>query len=343
MTYAIILLLTVAVIGYGVYVLFPQAMKPSGKGTKRWAYLFGGTLFAELMLFVVAPVVGWWMPPYRSTYGGDIDLLFYVILAVTGVTFIGVSIVFVYVLFKYPADPARRAIYTHGDHKLEMIWTAAPGVLLFLLAIGQIPAWVKVKIQNLDDTSAAQSIQMEVTARQWEWRVRYPSASHLEEWRKQSGAAMHDVRTRLAPRPDDVRLVNEVHAVKGQRMLIYLKTQDVIHSFFLPHMRLKQDALPGKTILVWFEPIDANCEKVGDQWVDGRRHDPQKGWVEDPGFVWELACAEYCGSRHSMMRGKLFVHETRDDFEAWLKAAETKQQARMPETPIKPAVPGGAN
>jgi cytochrome c oxidase subunit 2 len=340
MTYAIILLLTVAVIGYGVYVLFPQALKPSGRRTKRWAYLFGAMLFAELMLFVVAPVFGWWMPPYRSTYGGDVDLLFYVILAVTGVAFIGVSIVFVYVLFKYPADPARRAIYTHGDHKLEMLWTAIPGVMLFLLAIGQIPAWVKVKIQNLDDTSAAQSMQMEVTARQWEWRVRYPSPSHMEEWRKQSGAAMKDVHMRLAPRPDDVRLVNEVHAIKGQRMLIYLKTQDVIHSFFLPHMRLKQDALPGKTILVWFEPIDANCEKVGDVWRDGRRKG-DKGWVDDPGFVWELACAEYCGSRHSMMRGKLFVHETREDFEDWLKSAAARQQQRMPET-TKPPVPGGS-
>ena len=109
-------------------------------------------------------------------------------------------------------------------------------------------------------------------------------------------------------------------------MLIYLKTQDVIHSFFLPHMRLKQDALPGKTILVWFEPIDANCEKVGDVWRDGRRKDERKGWVDDPAFVWELACAEYCGSRHSLMRGKLFVHPTKDDFLAWLRVQQKDYQ-----------------
>src|SRR5262245_38884570 len=286
MTYAIIGLLTVAVIVYGVYVLFPQALKPSPGRTKRWAYLFGGMLFAELMLFVVAPVFGWWMPPYRSTYGGDVDLLFYIILAVTGVTFIAVSVVFVYLLFKYPAEPGRRAIYTHGNHKLEMLWTAIPGVLLFLLAIGQIPAWIKVKIPALDETAAAQSMQMEVSARQWEWRVRYPSSKHMEEWRTKSGSALDDLHHRLSQRPDDVRLVNEVQAVKNQRMLIYLKTQDVLHSFFLPHMRLKQDALPGKTILVWFEPTDANCERVGDVWRDGRRKDAQKGWVDDPGFVW---------------------------------------------------------
>lgn len=338
MTYVIISLLTLAVMGYGVYVLFPQAMRSTGRRTKRWAYLFGVTLFAEFMLFVIAPVMGWWMPPYRSTYGGDVDLLFYIILVVTGVTFIAVSVVFVYCLFKYPADPARRAIYTHGDHKLEVLWTAIPAVMLFLLAIGQIPAWVKVKIQNLDDNSAAQSMQIEVTARQWEWRVRYPSPARMEDWRKSSGAAMNDVKHRLTPKPDDIRLVNEVHAVKNQRMLIYLKTQDVLHSFFLPHMRLKQDALPGKTILVWFEPTDANCEKVGDQWRDGRRYDEaKKAWVDDPGYVWELACAEYCGSRHSLMRGKLYVHETREDFDEWLKMAERNNRKTTPDGAAAPA------
>jgi len=324
MKIAIILLLALAVVGYGFYVLVPQAVKPSGKGTKRWAYLFGAIMLAEVLLFVVSPMLGWWLPPAKSTYAWDIDLLFYVILFVTGITFVGVGIVFTYVLFKFPNDPNRRALYTHGNLKLELIWTAVPGVLLFLLAVGQIPAWSKIKLRDMTQDNAAEAIQLEVTARQWEWRVRYPGPERMAEWDKDNQAAMRDLRMKLPPRPDDVRLVNELHAVKGQRTLIHLKTQDVLHSFFLPQMRLKQDAMPGRTLLIWFEPTDANCERVGDDWKDGRRRDTKKGWVDDPTYIWELACTEFCGSRHSLMRGKLYVHEDRSDFEAWLNVASAR-------------------
>lgn len=323
----ILLIGITAVIGYGIYVLVPAAFKPSGNGGhKRWAYLFGAMLLAEVLLFAVAPIFKWWMPAGMSTYADSIDLLFYVILAVTGVTFIAVGIVFTYVLLAYPSGVGRRSIYTHGNHTLEMIWTAAPGVLLFFLAIGQIPAWKDVKLQQYDENNAVGAMQIEVSARQWEWRVRYAGPEVTKEWRTSGKAVLRDLRTKMAPRPDDLRTVNEVHCVKGQRLLIHLKTQDVLHSFFLPHMRLKQDAVPGKTILIWFEPIEANCEKSGDTWIDGRRHDPAKGWVEDKDYIWELACAEYCGSRHSLMRGKVFVHETQADFDDWLQTASEQQR-----------------
>src|SRR5262249_33946510 len=153
-------------------------------------------------------------------------------------TFIGVGAVFLYVLYRFPSGTGRRALYTHGNHRLEMIWTAVPGLLLLLLAIRQIPAWARVKLQNVDEETASKSLQLEVTARQWEWRIRYPGPDHVAEWRRDDHAALRDLRNRMSPRPDDVRLVNEVHCVKDQRVLIHLKTLDVIHSFFLPHMRL---------------------------------------------------------------------------------------------------------
>src|SRR5437764_670093 len=145
MTFAIFAALTLAAAGFGLYVLFPAAFRPSATGHKRWGYLFGTVLLAEAGLFVIAPVLNWWLPPSVSTYSPDIDFLFYAILGVTGVTFIGVSAVFVYTLFKYPIDPARKSMYTHGSHKLEMIWTGVPAGVLLLLAVVQIPAWLKVK------------------------------------------------------------------------------------------------------------------------------------------------------------------------------------------------------
>jgi len=336
---ALIGILAVAAAGYGVYVLVPTLLRP------RWAYLFGAVLALELALFVVAPFVGWWLPRGVSTYSGAVDALFYGILAVTGVTFIGVSIVFTIILFRFTADPERRSVYTHGSHKLEMIWTAVPAGILVILSIVQIPAWLKVK--NTDWLKQAitkgrteddkRFLQIEVTARQWEWRIRYPSTKHYDEW-KTPKSALDDVRLKLPPRPDDLRFVNEIHCAKGQKVLIHLKTQDVIHSLYLPQMRLKQDALPGKTIPVWFEATEANCFKEGNEWKTGFRYDDAaQQWKKDNDFQWEFACAEFCGARHSLMRGKVYVHATEEDFLDWLKTVEQAQGAMTEPAPAAPS------
>lgn len=337
--FVVFLVATLAVVGYGLYLLFPAAFKPSGQpgGRKRWAWLFGIVLTLEALAFVVAPIVKLWLPKSVSTFSGSVDALFYIILAVTGVTFIAVSAVFTYALFKFGHDENRRSVYTHGNHKLEMVWSAVPGVLLILLGVGQIPAWLEIKNMTwlkyqLDpDAKQERFLQMEVAARQWEWRVRYASAAHMGEWTDHT-AALRDVRSKMAQRPDDLRLPNEIHCVKGQKVLIHLKTQDVIHSLFLPQLRLKQDALPGKTIPVWFEATEANCTFQGGEWSTGYRKDEQKGlWVKDSDYLWEIACAEFCGSRHSLMRGKLFVHETQEDFESWLKKVEAASRQATPD------------
>ncbi len=330
MKYAIFAALTLAAAGFGLYVLFPAAFKPSpGGGRKRWAYLFAAVLIGEMLISALAPLVGWWLPKSVSSYSGGIDMLFYAILAVTGVTFVGVSAVFIYALFKFPHQDGRRALYTHGNHKLELIWSSVPGVILLVLAIVQIPAWLNVKAAA-EQSNEGNYLQVEVTARQWEWRMRYPSSEHLKEW-TDPAAAKKDFRMKLPPRPDDVRRVNEIHCVKGKKMLVHLKTQDVIHSFFLPQLRLKQDALPGKTIPVWFLVTEANCVKENGVWQDGMRYDEEKQtWAKEPRNIWELACAEYCGAGHWLMRGKLFVHPTQEDFEDWLTTVEAEQKRVIP-------------
>ncbi len=299
--------------------------------------MFGVILALEALAFVVAPMAKLWLPMGVSTYSGGVDSLFYIILAVIGVTFIGVSAVFTYALFKFGHDANRRAIYTHGNHKLEMVWSAVPGVLLILLGVGQIPAWLQIKnlswLKYQMDPGAKQErfLQLEVAARQWQWRVRYASVEHMKEWQDHT-VALRDVRSKMPPRPDDIRMPNEIHCVKGQKVLIHLKTQDVIHSLFLPQLRLKQDALPGKTIPIWFEATESNCAFRDGAWQNGYHKDETKGtWVKDHDYIWEMACAEYCGSRHSLMRGKLFVHDTQEDFDNWLNSVETASRAATPD------------
>lgn len=303
---------------------------------RYWSVLFGAVMAACMLLFFVAPLVGWWLPKNVSTFGGGIDTLFYVILAVTGFFFVLTEAILVYALYKFTYQPGHKAAYTHGHHKLEIIWTLVPGVLLFLLAVVQINVWADVKFQSRMPKAEDAAVQFEVTARQWEWRVRYPSVARMESWAKNPALARDFAQN---PHTDDVRLVNEIHCFKGTKesasVLVQLKTQDVLHSFFLPNLRLKQDALPGKTIPVWFAVVEANVEPRTDpvtnqkKWVE-KGYDAATGKAADPDMVWELACAEFCGVRHSLMRGKLYVHETKEDFLDWLRTAEAEGKRTQP-------------
>jgi cytochrome c oxidase subunit 2 len=304
-----------------------------------WSILFGATMTGALLLFVVAPFVGWWLPKNVATFGSGIDWLFYLILFITGFFFILTELLLVYFLFRYTGAPGRRGLYTHGHHKLELFWSIVPGVILLVLAIVQINVWAEVKFQKNMPRPDGKTQQMEVTAKQWEWRIRYPNSARMASWEKEPTRALDFGQT---PHVDDVHLANEVHVwtdskdPNGSKVLVHLKTRDVIHSFFLPNLRLKQDALPGKTIPVWFAATDYNCERQPDpahpgsyRWVE-IGYDPKTGKASDPSMIWELACAEFCGTRHSMMRGKLYVHKNKNDFLDWLKQAESQQDQHQP-------------
>jgi cytochrome c oxidase subunit 2 len=113
---------------------------------------------------------------------------------------------------------------------------------------------------------------------------------------------------------------------------MYLKSRDVIHSVFFPNIRLKQDIMPGRTIPSWFEAIESNTKMVevdGKKvWEDGWRLDGTN-WVKDKNSIFDLVCTQYCGTRHSLMRGKLYVHDTKEDFLAWLTNANELQNIRQ--------------
>jgi cytochrome c oxidase subunit II len=286
-----------------------------------WGYLFAVVLIAAFALTAVAPFLGWWLPRGVSTYSGQIDTLFYWILGVTAFFFVLTEAVLVYNMVRFAGDAARKAEFSHGNHRLEMAWTVVPGIILFLLAVLQINVWADIKypthMAKMVEDNPSQILPIEVTTRQWEFRVRYPSPEHLATWSNKE-VAKKEYQARLPERRDDVFGVNDVHTWMGQKTVIFLRTRDVGHAFFVPVLRVKQDSMPGRTIPLWFEATDSNTEKVGDRWVSKRGADKK----EDPAYVWDLVCTQYCGSRHSMMRGYIYVHPDREDFLAWLKTQQ---------------------
>ena len=237
------------------------------------------------LLFLAVPVLGvwtfvkaedWglWFPPIVSSYGGDIDHLFYVILWMVTVTFVGTEMLLVWFVFRYSKKDATRATYTHGNHTLELVWTAIPAMLLIFVAFSQMEAWSDVKLNFPEDGPyTVEEPLMEVYASQFDWRVRYPDAQGNFE-----GADVIEV-------PFDITVPADT------KVVFRLRSRDVLHSFFVPVFRLKQDAVPGMAIPVWFE-------------------------ATEPG-TYDLICAELCGWGHYKMSGRIHVLP-KDQFDSWL-------------------------
>ncbi len=213
--------------------------------------------------------MNWLLDPSVSTIGPDIDRLYYIILVITGVVFVLTEFLLFYFLFKYRKKEGRKAEYIHGSTKAEVIWTAIPFVIVVALGLMSVPVWDRIKQPTSFPDPALEII---VSARQFEWDAIYPGAD---------GELGTD---------QDFTVLNRVHVPVNQPILIHLEAEDVIHSFFVPDFRLKQDAVPGMTIPVWFE-------------------------VTEPG-EYILGCAELCGIGHYRMDGMVVVH-TEEEFEQW--------------------------
>ena len=208
-----------------------------------------------------------WLPEDVSTFGQEIDSLFYLIYYITAVTFIVVTVLMVVFLIKYRDQGGRRATYSHGNTTLEIIWTIIPAAILIVLAFMSASTWAKVKRHAPDS-----DFELQVTAKQFNWEVVYPGED------------------RKFDTPDDVKFDNDLHVPVNKVVRVYLGSKDVIHSFYLPNLRLRQDAVPGRTILVWFE-------------------------ATKPG-KYELPCSQLCGFGHSGMKGWLYVH-TPEEYTKW--------------------------
>jgi cytochrome c oxidase subunit 2 len=297
-----------------------------------WALFFIG--FALLAVWVTwkAPDWNWWFPTSvnpdgtsEAPLGRRIDDLFYMILYIVSFTFIGTQAALGYVLWvgaKAPEEDLdadgtpRKAWFTHGSHSLEVMWTIVPAVVLLFIALYQMEVWAEFRIRDSFPAGIQQTVARlgidpnvtikrqvgeteqevklyrdvvaEVTARQFEWRIRYPGFGP-------DGKLQPLMPT---PQPTDLYTVNDLHIPSGSPVLIELKTQDVQHSFFVPELRVKQDAVPGLVIPVWMQA--------------------------DKSAAYSLTCAELCGWGHYKMKARV-VAEPAEAFLDYLRRLAQEQ------------------
>lgn len=206
----------------------------------------------------------------------EIDGLFWYSTAWTasvGLIVVGILAVF---LVRYRQQKGRFAFYTHGNTKGALTLTLLLAALVFLLldvnlAYQDHRVW---KSMFGRPPSSAEALKVQIMPEQFAWNIRYAGADD------QFGTA------------DDIVTMNELQVVENRPVIVQLSSKDVIHSFFLPNLRIKQDSVPGMVTSLYFIP-----EKTGS---------------------FNIACAEHCGLGHYRMKGVMTV-TTAEEFAAWLE------------------------
>jgi len=239
-----------------------------------------------------------WLPAQASNFAPRIDGMFWAIMIITAIPFFIVEIGVPVFVVKYRGRPGQKGHYTHGNTKAEMIWTAIPAVTMVALGLISNSFWVQIKGRN---SVPADAYPIGVHAKQFEWWITYPGPDG------RLGRTNPDSMSKSNPTgldhsdpdsKDDIVVRNQLHLPAGRPIVAYLSSEDVIHSFYVPEFRVRQDVVPGLSIKSWFIAT-----------VPGE---------------YEIACSQLCGMGHYKMRARVFVH-TQADYDAWVQQHEAGQ------------------
>lgn len=197
-----------------------------------------------------------------SRYAGQWDRLFFTLLAVSGliVVIVLICVIGFSIRYRKGSTASRRRLPDRLRNEIEIGWTAATAAVFFMIF------WWAAATQLVQIVPPEHPLEIHVLAKQWMWKVQQPNG---------------------------VREINELHAPVDRNVELVMTSEDVIHSMFLPSLRLKQDVLPGRYTYLWFK-------------------------AEKPG-TYHLLCAEFCGTEHSRMLGRL-VLMTADQYARWSEA-----------------------
>ena len=252
------------------------------------------------------------LPPLAAAHGGQIDNLIGWIHIFMLILFVGWGgfILYAIVRFRKSRNPVAdyRGVTSHRSTYLEVGVAVVEAVLLIGFAI---PLWA-TRVEALPPENEALVVQ--VTGEQFAWNIHYPGADRIfgrtdiKLLDLQSNPLGLDREDPAAK--DDVTTVNQLHLPVNTPIIVRLRSKEVIHSFGVPEFRVKQDAIPGLTIPIWFIPTVTTAD--------------MKTRTGNPEFEYEIACAQLCGLGHARMRGFVTV-QTTEEFQKWLEETTAEQ------------------
>lgn len=210
--------------------------------------------------------------PSASSFSGEVDQLFWLITFIVGFGFIAAELMFFWLMWRFRKRPGVPSTYVTGNEKRLKNWINIPHTLILLFDIVIIIAAVRVWV-DIKQTLPPADVTVRVMSQQWAWTFTDPGPDGLLDT------------------PDDVRTTDELHIMTGKTYHFELESKDVLHSFFIPAFRLKQDAIPGRRYTGWFRPTQSGS--------------------------YDILCAEICGMGHGVMGARLVV-EAPEQHAAWL-------------------------
>ena len=246
--------------------------------------------------------------PASSVHGAQIDLLMKVSMGLIITVFFITSPLLFYFVYKYRGKKSNKAYFLSHNNKLEVVWTVIPTIALTALIIFGLKTWDNA--MNVEVTESTQFI--EVYAQQYNWTARYSGLDNklgranykLVKGQNTLGVDMSDVNSA------DDKMAREVHLVVNEPVLLKFRSQDVIHSAFLPHFRVQMNCVPGITTQFGFTPNKTTAQMKESEGED---------------FEYVLLCNKICGASHFNMQMK-FIVETQEEYDIWIASQENLEK-----------------
>ena len=283
----------------------------------------GSAIYYKNVMLGYGPLVS------ASEHGGDIDSLFNWTLFFTGVVFVITHILLFWFTYKYRNMPGRKAIFQPHNNTLEIIWTVVPAVVMTFLVVNGLVVWNDIMAEP-----EGEYLEIEATGYQFAWDVRYPGADN--KLATKNFRLIDPATNPLGIDWSDDKAIDDVILSGADKIVLPVDTtvrvritsKDVLHNFYLPHFRVKMDAIPGLPTFFVFKPITTTKEfrknlRNYPEWrepYDPEDPDSKERWEE---FQFELACAELCGDSHYAMK-RIVEVVTREEYEEWIAEKQSK-------------------
>ncbi len=281
------------------------------KGTHKKRETSANNINAFLLpfMFIVGILAAWYynghlaehfLPESASEHGHWTDQLFWVTTAIILIVFLVTNFVLFYFAFRYRYREGNQATFYPENNKLEIIWTVIPAIVLTLLVLAGLRTWGKIMLSDIPENA----LKIEVKAKQFAWEVRYPGKDNQfgpYDFRLIDATNQFGVDFTQQAALDDF-VPRKIYLPKGRPVFLKIRAVDVLHSVFMPHFRLKMDAVPGMETQFLFTPTITT--------------DEMRAKTGNPEFDYELACTEICGRGHFAMRMEIVVLEE-EEFNTW--------------------------
>ncbi len=266
---------------------------------------------------ILGPVM---LPKAASIHGVKTDYLFNVTMLIIGIVFVLTQIALFWFAYRYNESHGHESYFYPHNNTLEVVWTVIPSIVLTVLIAMGMYEWMTI---FNPDKRAKDMMVIEATGKQFNWMLRYSGkdgkfGERIIDKAHVSPTNELGINWEDAKSHDDF-MSDKLYLVKGRPVLMKLGAQDVLHSFFLPHFRVKMDCVPGIPTEFYFTPTMTTAEMQSylsaQPWW--QTINPETGQPRWQTFKYELACAELCGKSHYGMQRDVVVVEQKE-YDEWL-------------------------